>query len=113
MGRTNLLDGECALKSGGERDVRRKELVRRIRANIPDQDYVMFGGPQVARNHAWKSSRKFSKPFQTRLGIREQGGLKIWIKIAANPKGWSPAPSSIRTYPRRSSEAIGSLRGRC
>ncbi len=56
------------LKAGSKSDIRREqadELVRRIRANIPDQDYVVLGGDFNTSNRTEPCIAKLGELFQT------------------------------------------------
>jgi endonuclease/exonuclease/phosphatase family metal-dependent hydrolase len=64
----NLWAVSVHLKAGGDRDIRQKqaeELVRRIRANIPAQDYVVLGGDFNTSSRTEPCIAELGQVFQT------------------------------------------------
>ena len=64
----NLWAVSVHLKAGGERETRERqaeELVRRIRANIPAEDYVVLGGDLNTSSRTESCIAEFGEIFQT------------------------------------------------
>jgi endonuclease/exonuclease/phosphatase family metal-dependent hydrolase len=64
----NLWAVSVHLKAGGARAIRQKqaeELVRRVRANIPDEDYLVLGGDLNTSDRAEPCIAKLDEIFQT------------------------------------------------
>ena len=104
----NLWAVSVHLKAGGARAIRQKqaeELVRRLRANIPDEDYLVLGGDLNTADRAEPCIAKLGEIFQT-AGPHpaDQMGDQDTNAAAENPTtGCSPTRNSIPAKAPRSS----------
>ncbi|HEY5705307.1 MAG TPA: endonuclease/exonuclease/phosphatase family protein [Terrimicrobiaceae bacterium] len=98
------------LKAGGERDIRRKqaeELVRRIRANIPEQDYLVLGGDFNTSNRAEPCIGKLGEVFQTAgPHPKDQGGDQDTNGNRRKPYDWVLADAELHS--RQVATQVGS-----
>ena len=95
----NLWAVSVHLKAGGERDIRRKqaeELVRHIRANIPEQDYLVLGGDFNTSNRTEPSIAILGEVFQTAGPHPEdQGGDEDTNRNRRKPYDWVLADAEL------------------
>jgi hypothetical protein len=90
------------LKAGGERDIRRKqaeELVRQIRANIPDQDYVVLGGDFNTSSRTEPCIEMLGKVVHTKGPHPEdQGGDQDTNRNRRKPYDWVLADADLDAH---------------
>ena len=98
------------LKAGGERDIRQKqaeELVQRIRANIPEQDYVVLGGDFNTSNRTEPCIATLGEIFQTAGPHPEdQGGDEDTNASRRKPYDWVLADAEL--HPFQAATQLGS-----
>ena len=106
----NLWAVSVHLKAGGERDIRQKqaeELVQRIRANIPEQDYVVLGGDFNTSNRTEPCIVRLAEIFETAGPHPEdQGGDEDTNASRRKPYDWVLADAEL--HPRQVATQLGS-----